>query len=289
MRKLKSKYLKSLVCLLICICMVVSVTGCQRKGNENYNPTKAADENITSAPKEEPTEEPTKPAVDPNAKLIALTIDDGPYSPVTDRILDVLEENGALATFFVVGERVDNNPSYQVSLKRAFDMGCEIGSHTYSHKYLKSSVSAETVKQEIEKSNTAIKNVTGGDVIIMRPPGGFCNDNVSLPEIMWSVDSLDWKNKNAEKNYNNVVNNVFDGCIVLMHDLYEPTADAIERFVPELIADGYQFVTVSQLMEARGITMEGGKSYAQAKPQVEEPTEAPTEAPTSAVSETAVG
>lgn len=275
---MKSKHFRFLMCLLVCMCMIISFAGCQRKGNENYIPSKPADENITSVPKEKPTEEPTKPTVDPNAKLIALTIDDGPYSPVTNKILDVLEENGALATFFVVGERVDNSTSYQASLKRAADMGCEIGSHTYSHKYLKNGVSAETIKQEIDKSKAVIKDVTGQDVIIMRPPGGFRNENINLPQIMWSVDSLDWKNKNAEKNYNNVVNNVYDGCIILMHDLYEPTAEAIARFVPELIADGYQFVTVSQLMEARGITMEAGKSYSQAKPHVEEPTEEPTSA-----------
>lgn len=263
----------------MCIGLITAVTGCQRKGNEKVHGnekehSEMVDESISSVPKTTTTTEPekTKREINSDDKLIALTFDDGPYSPVTEKILDTLEANGAVATFFVVGERVDGSESYRKSLKRAYDMGCQIGSHTYSHKLLKSGVSAGTVKDEIDKSLAAIKNVTGEDAIIMRPPGGFCNENISLPEIMWSVDSRDWKNRDAAKNYDSVINSVYDGSIILMHDLYPATADSIERIVPALIADGYKFVTVSELMEARGITMENGHSYSQAKPQVQEST-----------------
>lgn len=273
--------------LLVAIAAVLLVTvitaiGISSKKNDIKPPqTKPVDQNVSSVTKETSTTEPETTATrkySSDDKLIALTFDDGPYSPVTERILDVLEANNSVATFFVVGDRVD---TYQKSLKRAFDMGCQIGSHTYSHTFLKSSASDELIRSEVDKSLVEIKKVIGEDATIMRPPGGFCNDRISLPEIMWSVDSLDWKNRNATKNYNNVMNNVYDGCIVLMHDLYPATADAIERIVPELIAKGYKLVTVSELMEARGVKMENGKSYHSAKPVHEETTAVSTSATSS--------
>lgn len=280
--KQNKKMLVVAVAAILLVCVITAIGVNSKKNDIQPQKTKPVDENITHVTTEATTEAPTTKRFSPDDKLIALTFDDGPYSPVTERILDVLEKNNSVATFFVVGDRVD---TYQKSLKRAFDMGCQIGSHTYSHTYLKSSTSNEVIKSEIDKSLSAIKNITGEDVIIMRPPGGFCNERISLPEIMWSVDSLDWKNRNADKNYNNVMNNVYDGCIVLMHDLYPATADAVERMVPQLIADGYKLVTVSELMEARGINMEAGKSYNSAKPVVEETTSEATST-TSSVSTT---
>ncbi len=203
---------------------------------------------------------------DPNVeKLVAITFDDGPYSPVTERILDTLEKYGAKATFFVVGDRV---ATYKSTLKRASDLGCEIGSHTWSHKIL-TKISEDEIRSEISQADTAITNVTGKRVKIMRPPGGAVNDavrkNVHYPMIMWNVDSLDWKNRNAQMNYDNVVNDVSDGSIILMHDLYSATADAVEKIIPDLMKKGYKFVTVSELMTAKGIVMENGKKYSCAR------------------------
>lgn len=199
-------------------------------------------------------------------KLVALTFDDGPYAPVTDRILDTLEKYGAKATFFVVGNRIDN---YQSTVKRASRLGCEIASHTWSHKNL-TKLTAQEISNEIGKSTIKIASVTGKPVTLVRPPEGARNDlvkqTVKYPLIMWSVDSMDWKNRNAKKNYNAVTSNVFDGSIVLMHDLYPETAAAVEKIVPDLIARGYKFVTVTELMEARGVQMKDGKSYRQARP-----------------------
>ena len=200
-------------------------------------------------------------------KLIALTFDDGPHSAVTSRILDTLEKHGAKATFFIVGNRVD---SCKKVVKRAHNIGCEIGSHTWSHKNL-SKLTVSQMQEEMKKSADAISAVTGVPVKIMRPPEGGYNDtvkkNIQYPMIMWSVDSNDWKYRDAKKDYDAVMNTVFDGAIILMHDLYPATAEAVEKLIPDLMAKGYKFVTVSELMEARGYTLQNGKTYSQARPK----------------------
>lgn len=199
-------------------------------------------------------------------KLVALTFDDGPYAPVTNKILDTLEKHGAKATFFIVGNRIDN---YASTVRRASALGCEIASHTWSHKNL-SKLTVAQMAEEINKSVNKIEAVTGKKVTLVRPPEGAANDtvknNVPYPLIMWSVDSMDWKNRNVQKNYDAVMSTVFDGSIILMHDLYPQTADAVAKFVPELMAKGYKFVTVTELMEARGVTMQNGKKYSKARP-----------------------
>lgn len=200
-------------------------------------------------------------------KLIALTFDDGPHSAVTARILNTLEKHGAKATFFVVGNRVGSCKSV---LKRAHNMGCEIGSHTWSHKNL-TKLTVAQMQEEMKKSADAISAVTGVPVKLMRPPEGGYNDtvkkNIQYPLIMWSVDSKDWKNRDAKKNYDAIMSTVFDGAIILMHDLYPATAETVEKLIPDLIAKGYKFVTVSELMEARGYNLQKGKTYSQARPK----------------------
>ncbi len=232
----------------------------------------------TTTTKTEPTTEPEtqeseseastkKTETSDGPKLIALTFDDGPHSAVTSRILDTLEKHGAKATFFIVGNRVD---SCKKVVKRAHNIGCEIGSHTWSHKNL-SKLTVSQMQEEMKKSADAISAVTGVPVKIMRPPEGGYNDtvkkNIQYPMIMWSVDSNDWKHRNAKKDYDAVMNTVFDGAIILMHDLYPATAEAVEKLIPDLMAKGYKFVTVSELMEARGYTLQNGKTYSQARPK----------------------
>ena len=194
-------------------------------------------------------------------KLVALTFDDGPYSPVTDRILDVLEENGAVATFFVVGNRV---PSYISSVRRAHSIGCEIGSHTYSHKNL-SRLSRKEIRYEVSESEKAIFEAIGEKPALLRPPEGGTNKTVQsavdYPLIMWNVDTDDWCVRDKEKDCIAVFGNVSDGSIILMHDLYPETAQAVEDIVPKLKTEGYKFVTVSELMKLRGIKLENGKKY----------------------------
>ncbi len=202
--------------------------------------------------------------INPKKKMVALTYDDGPYTSVTNQILDVLEENNARATFFVVGSRVS---TYKNCIKREAKLGCEIGNHTYNHTIL-TSVSAKKIKSEISKTNKAVKNITGQTPEIVRTPGGAVNStvkaNVDYPMFNWSVDTLDWKNRNSSSVISSVKNNVRDGSIILMHDLYGSTADATEVIVPWLVKKGYQLVTVSELMEVKGIEVEEGQLYTRA-------------------------
>ncbi|MCR5791878.1 MAG: polysaccharide deacetylase family protein [Lachnospiraceae bacterium] len=193
-------------------------------------------------------------------KMVALTYDDGP-SYFTDDILDILKKHNQVATFFVVGSRVN---TYKKQMKRAYDMGCQIGNHTYDHTILTSAGNAK-IKSQIKKTNVAIKKITGEKVVIMRPPGGGYNSSVgkavNMPMILWSVDTRDWATRNATSTKNKVLKDVKDGDIVLMHDLYEPTAKASKTIIPKLVKKGYQLVTVSELAELRGKKMKAKNAY----------------------------
>ena len=199
--------------------------------------------------------------INPKKKMVALTYDDGPYTPVTNQILDVLEEYNGRATFFVVGSRVS---TYKDCIKREARLGCEIGNHTYNHTIL-TSVSGSTIKSEISKTNDAVKKITGQAPKIVRTPVGAVNStvraNVNYPMFNWSVDTLDWKYRNSSSVVSSIKNNVRDGSIVLMHDLYGSTGNATEEIVPWLVKNGYQLVTVSELMAVKGIDVQDGQLY----------------------------
>lgn len=198
----------------------------------------------------------TRPGPDPNKPMVALTFDDGP-GPYTDRILSCLESHGAKATFFVVGNRLN---TYSAQLKREAEMGMEIGCHTWSHANL-TTLSAGGVSGEVTRTNELVRSLTGICPVTVRPPYGSHNATVrsaaGAPLILWSIDTLDWKTRNANSTYNAVLDNVKDGDIILMHDIHSPTADAVELIVPALIERGYQLVTVSELAQYRGGLVNG--------------------------------
>lgn len=192
--------------------------------------------------------------------MVALTFDDGP-SKYTDRILDTLAKYNGKATFFVVGNNVGAHADV---LKRAYDMGMEIGNHTMTHPNLKS-LSEDAVNRELTGAANKISDIIGVKPTLLRPPYGNYNSTVSsvsgTPLILWSIDTLDWKTRNADKTVSCVLNEVKDGSIILMHDLYDATAAAAERIIPELTKRGYRLVTVSELARAKGCTLTNGKAY----------------------------
>lgn len=205
--------------------------------------------------------------VDPEKPMVAITFDDGPSGKYGPQILDVLENNGARASFFVLGELIEGNSA---NLKRAVDMGCEIGNHSYDHPSI-SKLSAEEIKSQYSKTNELIKKATGNPAALVRTPGGAVNKTiraaVGAPIISWSLDTVDWKSRNTDAIVKIVLDNVRDGDIILLHEIYKTTAEAVEIIVPELIKKGYQLVTVSEMMEAREVTMESGKVYFSAYPK----------------------
>lgn len=195
-----------------------------------------------------------------NGKMVALTFDDGP-GPYTDRLLKCLKNNRAVATFFLVGTNIGN---YKDTIKKMDKQGCEIGNHTMDHPQL-SSLSASGIQNQIEGTNSKIRAITGHGATLVRPPYGAYNGtvqaNAGLPLILWSIDTLDWKTRNAQNTINVVMNEVKDGSIILMHDIHSPSVDAAEVLIPKLIASGYQLVTVSELAKYRGVSMKQGGVY----------------------------
>ena len=194
--------------------------------------------------------------------MVALTFDDGP-SKYTPRILDSLEANGGRATFFMVGNRV---ASYASTVKRMADLGCETDSHTWAHTYL-TGMSEGEILQSLNQTRDAIVAAGGNAPKGVRPPGGKINGaskavlaKAGMPSIIWSVDTLDWKTRNAQHTIDTVLRQVQDGDIILMHDLYEQSVIAAETLIPELMRRGYQLVTVSEMAELRG-GMAAGHSY----------------------------
>lgn len=202
-------------------------------------------------------------AIDPSKPMVALTYDDGPFPASTGKILDCLEKYGAVATFFELGQNVANYPEV---VKREAELGMEIGSHSWSHPNLKKE-SDKKVKKQIDKTNEALKKACGQTATVFRPPYGNSSKAVekyaNAPIILWSVDTLDWKSRNA-KSVVKVVKGVknLDGRVILMHSIYDSTAEATEKLVPWLLENGYQLVTVSELLQYKyNEAPQNGKLY----------------------------
>ena len=226
-------------------------------------PSRTKDEKQnTPAPAAEKTSEQTEKEEDrlpAEQKFIALTFDDGP-SQFTNRLLDCLEANQAKATFFLVGQEIQN---FSDTLPRMEALGCEIGNHSFGHPdFLK--LKKSDIKNEINAVNDIIKSLVGHKATAVRPPYGNIDDNVRLikaPLILWSVDTLDWSSKNKDAVIEETLNNITDGSVVLMHDLYESTIEAVEYLIPELKKQGYQFCTVHELAAIKGIELVNGQEY----------------------------
>ncbi len=183
-------------------------------------------------------------------KVVALTFDDGP-SKYTDKILNILKKYNACGTFFLIGNKVE---FYSDVLKRMLEEGSEIGNHSYDHKLL-TRLSKEDFQEEINKTQEAIKKVTGFTPTLFRPTyGGYTNvlkSYTDLKFVLWDVDSRDWQVKSKDKILNNILPNVKSGSIVLMHDNHKYALDALEDILVNLKEQGYKFVTVSELLELK--------------------------------------
>lgn len=194
-----------------------------------------------------------------NRKAVCLTYDDGPSSN-TKLILSTLKKNGGLATFFVVGNRIS---TYSDSFKAVVKAGNQIGNHSWSHPYY-NTMSSSAISSQISRCNSKAASY-GASVKVCRTPGGFVsssiNSAVGMPVILWSIDTLDWKTQSSDSTYNAVMNNVRDGDIILMHDLYSATANASTRIIPALVKKGYQLVTIDEMAMIKGVKLKPGKVY----------------------------
>lgn len=185
---------------------------------------------------------------------IALTFDDGPHGEKTPLILDVLRDNNVKATFFIVGENVSGNEGI---VERIISEGHEIGNHTFRHKYL-FKVDRRVMELEIDLCDDEIFNYSEYSATLFRPPGGIYNDVLSsvcnergYDMVLWSIDTRDWAGTSAEDIEKEIMSNVEDGSIILMHDYVcgeSYTAEALKSVIPKLKELGYSFVTVSELI-----------------------------------------
>ena len=203
------------------------------------------------------------PSFASGTKLIALTFDDGP-GPYTQELLNGLRARNAKATFFIVGKNVGD--SYSKLVQQAYIDGHQIASHTYNHKQLNKISDAE-IENQLSKTADKLGSAIGRTDLtyILRPPYGAYNNHtkavIKLPQIYWSVDPQDWRYKNADTVYSNVIKNAADGRIILLHDIHKTSVSAALKIVDALRKDGYEFVTLNEMARRKGIVLSSGNVY----------------------------
>lgn len=229
----------------------------------NDNGTKKETPTAPSSTKQPDNKEKVKPKTAPvkSKPVIALTFDDGPHPQHTVQIVNALKKYNGHATFFVVGNRVEKYPGV---VKQISQNGNQIGNHSYNHKQL-TKLSESGIKSDLKKTSDILQKTISKKPSIVRPTYGSVNNRVKssagAPLILWSIDTLDWKTKNKTTTVNKVVSRAKDGDIVLMHDLYKPSAQAAEAIIQKLTAKGYKLVTIDELFATRGVKPQNGQVY----------------------------
>ena len=194
-------------------------------------------------------------------KYVALTFDDGPSPRCTPQLLDGLKARDVRATFFVVGCQVEKDPDIVVRMAAE---GHQVGNHSYDHKEL-GKLSVREAAEDMEKNDVLLRRLLGAGDYWVRPPYGLLSESerqaLAVPVIGWSLDTEDWKSKNAEKILDILYRQVSDGDIILLHDRYLNSVSAALQAIDHLQQQGYRFVTVSELLALRGIEAAPGVTY----------------------------
>lgn len=218
----------------------------------------APDTSGIAGPKTEETE------MSEEVKYIALTFDDGPNSTTTNEVIDKLEKYGIVASFFLVGNNIDDESAKAV--KRAYDLGCEIDNHSRTHSNM-TELSAEEIKAEYDYTDGKVYEITGEHTKFFRPPyiavHQIMFDNIDVPFIA-GIGANDWEDRvTAEMRARMILKQAKDGDIILLHDAEgnSMTVEALDTIIPELQKQGYKFVTVTELFRAKGIKPDMEKVY----------------------------
>jgi peptidoglycan/xylan/chitin deacetylase (PgdA/CDA1 family) len=212
----------------------------------------AEDPNSTSNPMPSPAKPATYAQVRVDQPYIAMTFDDGPSAENTPRLLETLKQRNIKATFFLIGQNAAANPDI---VRRILAEGHEVGNHSWTHPQL-SKLSDDRVTAEITKTQDAIKDASGYTPTLLRPPYGaitprqreWIANQFGLNIILWSVDPFDWKRPGASVITQRILSQARPGAIILSHDIHKQTVDAMPATLDALIAKGYKFATVSQLI-----------------------------------------
>lgn len=198
--------------------------------------------------------------IDPHKPMVALTFDDGPFPPTTEKLAESFAQKNSRVTFFTLGSRVNENKEF---VKKMAGLGHEVANHSLDHPNLVNLEPQEIKIQTVDTANT-IKQLTGQHDVLLRPPFGSYDEkvlkHVEAPVIMWNVDTLDWQTRDKTSNINQLKANLQDGNIILMHDIYDSSVDAAAEFIHDYEGD-VQFVTVSELLAYKGMGSEAGKVY----------------------------
>lgn len=215
----------------------------------------------TSDAKTDPTEESE---MSEDMKYIALTFDDGPNSTTTNEVIDKLEKYGIVASFFLIGNNINDESAKAV--KRAYDLGCEIDNHSRTHSNM-TELSAEEIQEEFKFVDDKVIEITGEHTKFFRPPyisvHQIMFDNIDVPFIA-GIGANDWEDRvTAEMRAKMILKQAKDGDIILLHDAEgnSMTVEALDTIIPELQKQGYKFVTVTELFKAKGIEPDMEKVY----------------------------
>ena len=196
-----------------------------------------------------------------NKKLIALTFDDGPAYAKTDKLITELDKRNARVTFFMLGQLAIKQKDL---VKKVYDHGHTIGSHTYDHKNLKK-LDDDKLKFEIDYTNEILSNIIGEEIRFVRPPYGSYNQDilskVNMAFILWNVDTLDWKLRDAEKVRDYIVEHAKDGDIILLHDIHSTSVDGVIMAIDILKNEGYEFVSLDEMLVYKNINIQYNKAY----------------------------
>ena len=209
----------------------------------------------TPTPSVAPSDAPQKASYSScrvDGPYIAMTFDDGPHPVLTPRLLDMLKARGIKATFFLIGQ---NAAEYPDIVRRIAAEGHEIGNHTWDHPQL-TKLSPAALREEIDRTSSSIAEIIGKPLLVMRPPYGATSDYINhwinrefgMKVILWSVDPLDWKYRNSARVERQILAGARPGAIILSHDIHATTVAAMPDVFDSLLAKGYKFVTVSELI-----------------------------------------
>lgn len=247
------KYYKTIP-LLIAAALTLSACNSQPSGEPPTTTAISQEAQQTQGGEEAVT--PIEYEIDPERPVIALTFDDGPNTTTTGEVLDLLEKYQVRASFFLIGNNINDESAK--SVKRAFDLGCEINNHSKSHPYM-NQMEAADIKAEVDFVNEKVKEITGEPPKFFRPPYIAVNDtmydNIDMPFIC-GIGCDDWnQNVDVDMRVAGIEGQIQDGAIILLHDAEgnSQTVEALDRIIPDLLEEGYQFATVSQLFEAKGV------------------------------------
>lgn len=218
---------------------------------------------------------PIEYEIDPNKPVIALTFDDGPNTTTTNQVLDLLVKYQVKASFFLIGNNINDESAK--SVKRAYDLGCEINNHSKTHSYM-NKMTADEIKAEVQYVTDKVKEITGEPTKFFRPPYIAVNDmmydNIDMPFIC-GVGCNDWdSNVSVEQRLKVLNRSIEDGTIILLHDAQgnDKTVEMLDTLIPQLLEQGYQFATVSEFFEAKGIPISADDKNLYTKVNADTPT-----------------